>query len=91
MPYSSRASGECLYPLNVTSKILNLHHPQGLPVSFALSLTVIARRMAKRSVLVKNLANIETLGCISVLCSDKTGTLTAGKMVSRINVLRKRF
>ncbi|EIW75558.1 calcium ATPase transmembrane domain M-containing protein [Coniophora puteana RWD-64-598 SS2] len=54
--------------------------PQGLPVCVALSLTVIARRMAKRQVLVKNLATIETLGCMSVLCSDKTGTLTAGRM-----------
>ncbi|KAG8215444.1 hypothetical protein J3R82DRAFT_9058 [Butyriboletus roseoflavus] len=55
--------------------------PQGLPICVALSLTVIARRMAKRSVLVKNLATIETLGCMSVLCSDKTGTLTAGRMM----------
>ncbi|KAG6377773.1 hypothetical protein JVT61DRAFT_14546 [Boletus reticuloceps] len=55
--------------------------PQGLPIAVALSLTVVARRMAKRSVLVKNLATIETLGCMSVLCSDKTGTLTAGKMM----------
>ncbi|KAG0699620.1 hypothetical protein DFH29DRAFT_936038 [Suillus ampliporus] len=54
--------------------------PQGLPLCFALSLTIIARRMSKRHVLVKNLATIETLGCMSVLCSDKTGTLTAGKM-----------
>ena len=37
--------------------------------------------MAARHVLVKNLAIIETLGCISVLCSDKTGTLTEGNMV----------
>lgn len=37
--------------------------------------------MAKRNVLVKNLATIETLGCMSVLCSDKTGTLMIGKMV----------
>jgi sodium/potassium-transporting ATPase subunit alpha len=37
--------------------------------------------MAKHSVLVKNLATIETLGCMSVLCSDKTGTLTVGHMV----------
>lgn len=56
---------------------------QGLPICVALSLTVVARRMAKRQVLVKNLATIETLGCMSVLCSDKTGTLTAGKMVRR--------
>jgi sodium/potassium-transporting ATPase subunit alpha len=55
--------------------------PQGLPLCVALSLTIIARRMSKRHVLVKNLATIETLGCMSVLCSDKTGTLTAGKMV----------
>ncbi|KAG2337802.1 calcium ATPase [Suillus weaverae] len=55
--------------------------PQGLPICVALSLTVVARRMAKRQVLVKNLATIETLGCMSVLCSDKTGTLTAGKMM----------
>jgi sodium/potassium-transporting ATPase subunit alpha len=42
----------------------------------------MAKRMAANQVLVKNLATIETLGCISVLCSDKTGTLTQGKMVS---------
>ncbi|TFK84922.1 calcium ATPase transmembrane domain M-containing protein [Polyporus arcularius HHB13444] len=54
--------------------------PQGLPVCVALSLTIVAKRMAKRNVLVKNLATIETLGCMSVLCSDKTGTLTIGKM-----------
>ncbi|CCL98313.1 uncharacterized protein FIBRA_00307 [Fibroporia radiculosa] len=54
--------------------------PQGLPVCVALSLTIVAKRMAKRSILVKNLATIETLGCMSVLCSDKTGTLTMGKM-----------
>ncbi|KAF7289881.1 Calcium ATPase transmembrane domain M-containing protein [Mycena indigotica] len=54
--------------------------PQGLPICVALSLTIVARRMAKHSVLVKNLATIETLGCMSVLCSDKTGTLTTGKM-----------
>ncbi|EJD43838.1 calcium ATPase [Auricularia subglabra TFB-10046 SS5] len=54
--------------------------PQGLPVCVALSLTIVAKRMAKRHVLVKNLATIETLGCMSVLCSDKTGTLTEGKM-----------
>ncbi|KAI0945157.1 hypothetical protein AcV7_001771 [Taiwanofungus camphoratus] len=54
--------------------------PQGLPVCIALSLTIVAKRMAKRNVLVKNLATIETLGCMSVLCSDKTGTLMIGKM-----------
>ncbi|KAI0363433.1 calcium ATPase [Pilatotrama ljubarskyi] len=46
--------------------------PLGLPVCVAL--------MAKRNALITNLATIETLGCMSVLCSDKTGTLTVGKM-----------
>jgi sodium/potassium-transporting ATPase subunit alpha len=54
--------------------------PQGLPVCVALSLTVIAQRMAAQKVLIKNLATIETVGSMSVLCSDKTGTLTEGKM-----------
>jgi sodium/potassium-transporting ATPase subunit alpha len=50
-------------------------------VCVALSLTIIAKRMAKRNILVKNLATIETLGCTTILCSDKTGTLTMGQMV----------
>ncbi|KAJ3319401.1 hypothetical protein HDV06_006354 [Boothiomyces sp. JEL0866] len=54
--------------------------PIGLPVCFALALSIIAKRMAARNVLVKNLSTIETLGCMSVLCSDKTGTLTMGRM-----------
>ncbi|KDR77765.1 hypothetical protein GALMADRAFT_412632 [Galerina marginata CBS 339.88] len=57
--------------------------PQGLPLCVALSLTIISRRMAARRVLVKNLASIETLGCMSILCSDKTGTLTEGNMSVR--------
>lgn len=61
---------------------------KGLPVCVALSLTIIAKRMAKRNVLVKNLATIETLGCMSVLCSDKTGTLTEGKMASTLITMR---
>ncbi|KAJ3269383.1 hypothetical protein HDV01_001458 [Terramyces sp. JEL0728] len=66
--------------------------PQGLPVCFALSLTIIARRMTARNVLVKNLSTIETLGCMSVLCSDKTGTLTMGKMqVSQVIFVNETF
>jgi sodium/potassium-transporting ATPase subunit alpha len=66
--------------------------PQGLPVCVALSLTIVARRMAARHVLVKNLATIETLGCMSVLCSDKTGTLTEGNMsVRRIAVFNTEY
>jgi P-type E1-E2 ATPase len=43
--------------------------------------------MAARHVLVKNLATIETLGCMTLLCTDKTGTLTEGKMVRNFPIL----
>jgi P-type E1-E2 ATPase len=54
--------------------------PPGLPVCVALALTIVARRMAERKVLVKNLSIIGTVGAMSILCSDKTGTLTQGTM-----------
>ncbi|KAF7355408.1 Calcium ATPase transmembrane domain M-containing protein [Mycena sanguinolenta] len=75
-PGYETASGAIINSLGCLTAFI----PQGLPICVALSLTIVARRMAKRSVLVKNLATIETLGCMSILCSDKTGTLTMGKM-----------
>ena len=54
--------------------------PEGLPVCVTLSLLMIAKKMAKSKVLVKNLATIETLSCVNVIASDKTGTLTQNKM-----------
>lgn len=53
---------------------------KGLPVSVTLSLLIIALRMKKHRVLVKNLTVIETLSCVNVIASDKTGTLTQNKM-----------
>lgn len=52
----------------------------GLPVAVTLSLILMARKMAKHKVLVKNLTTIETLSCVNVIASDKTGTLTQNKM-----------
>ena len=54
--------------------------PTGLPVSLTLSLLLMARKMAHNRVLVKNLKVIETLSCVNVIASDKTGTLTQNKM-----------
>ena len=54
--------------------------PTGLPVAVTLSLLLMARKMAKYRVLVKNLSTIETLSCVNVIASDKTGTLTQNKM-----------
>ena len=54
--------------------------PEGLIPAVTLALTLSAKRMSKRQVLVRNLESIETLGCVSVICSDKTGTITCGTM-----------
>ncbi len=52
--------------------------PQLLPAIISVNLAQGARRMAARQVIVKRLASIENFGSMSILCSDKTGTLTAG-------------
>ncbi|KAK1753292.1 hypothetical protein QBC47DRAFT_431753 [Echria macrotheca] len=55
--------------------------PEGLPIALTASLTICANMMRKNKVLCKSLKTVETLGAVSVICSDKTGTLTENKMV----------
>ena len=56
--------------------------PEGMLPTVTLALAMASQRMAKRKALIKNLSSVETLGCVTVICTDKTGTLTQNRMAA---------
>lgn len=73
-------SGHILYALTLSVTIIVVAVPEGLPMMITLVLSSNMKRMLKSNVLVRKLIGIETAGNLNILFTDKTGTLTKGKL-----------
>ncbi|KAG0056105.1 hypothetical protein BGZ83_006366 [Gryganskiella cystojenkinii] len=75
-----KQSGGISSTLNFAIGVFVAWVPEGLPATVTMLLTIAAKRMAAQNVLVKDLTGVETLGAITLLATDKTGTLTRNQM-----------